>query len=103
MGASRNPATELPIDPRVAAAQVGRARLSYRQQEVLWGYVFLAPTIIGLLVFILGPAIASLLLALVSTNFITEFRFVGLQNFVELFGDDVFWISTGNTVFYVVG
>ncbi len=102
MGVSPNPANELPIDPESVIQRAGRIRLSYRRQEVLWAYVFLAPTIIGLVVFILGPAIASLLLAFVSTNFINEFRFVGLQNLSELFGDDVFWISAGNTVFYVV-
>src|SRR5262249_48163158 len=103
MGISRTPATELRVGAPPAEGHVGRTRLSYRRQEILWAYLFLAPTLIGLLVFVLGPAVASLLLAFVSTNFINEFQFVGLQNLRELFADDVFWISAGNTAFYVVG
>jgi multiple sugar transport system permease protein len=79
------------------------ARISHRQQEVLWAYLMLAPTIIGLFIFILGPALASIALAFVNTNFITGFEWVGLDNFSELFSDTTFWISAENTVIYVVG
>jgi multiple sugar transport system permease protein len=103
MHATRNSATELPIGIGASPKRLGISRLSHRSQEVIWGYLFLAPTIIGLIVFVFGPALVSIMLAFVSTNFITEFRFVGVQNFVELFKDDAFWISTGNTVYYVVG
>src|SRR5438093_2574649 len=103
MSATPDTATKLPIATPAAGRGIGLSRLSYRREEVVWGYLLLAPTIIGLLVFLLGPAIASILLSLFSTNFITDFRFVGLQNFVDLLRDSVFWTSLGNTVFYVVG
>lgn len=78
-------------------------RLTYRQQEVVWAYFFLAPAIIGLLAFTLGPALASLALAFISTNLITQFEWVGVSNFQELLADNTFWISLGNTIAYVVG
>lgn len=79
------------------------AHLTYTQQEIIWAYFFLAPTIIGLAAFTLGPALASLVLAFFATNFITQMEMVGLSNFLELLTDDVFWISLGNTLVYVVG
>src|SRR5690349_289158 len=91
------------IPYRAPATSRGLSRLSYRQQEVIWAYVFLTPTIIGLFLFILGPFLASLALAFVSTNFITGYKWVGLGNFAELFANSTFWISLGNTAVYVVG
>jgi len=81
----------------------GLSRLSHRRQEAVWAYVMLAPTIIGLVLFILGPFLASLALAFVSTNFITGYKWVGLGNFAELFGNETFWTSMWNTAEYVIG
>jgi ABC-type sugar transport system permease subunit len=92
----------LPVAAQATGQRRGPLRLSYRQQEVVWGYLFMAPTIVGLLVFVFGPALASIALALFSTNFITQFEFVGLANFGELFADETFWISARNTILYVV-
>ena len=100
MGAKRDGISEAAYP--IPARQAG-SRLGYRQQEVLWAYAFMLPTIVGLVVFTLGPAIVSLALAFINTNLITTFRFVGLANFSELFDDDRFWISFANTVVYVVG
>jgi ABC-type sugar transport system permease subunit len=80
-----------------------RFRLTYRHQEELWGYLFLAPTIIGLLAFTLGPALASIALAFFSTNFVTDTHWVGLGNFQEMLGDSTFWTSVRNTLVYVGG
>jgi multiple sugar transport system permease protein len=80
-----------------------RFRLTYRHQEELWGYFFLAPTIIGLLAFTLGPALASIVLAFFSTNFITDTHWVGTGNFQEMLGNSTFWTSVRNTLVYAVG
>src|SRR5438874_6758022 len=91
------------VQARAPASVRGLSRLSHRQQEAIWAYVLLTPTIIGLVLFILGPFLASLALAFVSTNFITGYKWVGLGNFAELFANTTFWISMGNTAEYVVG
>src|SRR5207302_2515884 len=96
-------ATEPGMQYRARESVRGLSRLSYRRQEAVWAYVMLAPTIIGLVLFILGPFLASLALAFVSTNFITGYKWVGLGNFAELFGNSTFWTSMGNTAEYVVG
>src|SRR5262245_3176582 len=97
----QNASGSLPVVAEATERRRG-LRLSYRRQEVLWGYLFMAPTIVGLVVFVFGPALASIALALFSTNFITQFEFVGLANFGELFADETFWVSARNTVLYVV-
>src|SRR5258708_16865188 len=94
--------TARPTAIRQAAVR-RRFTLSHRHQEVLWAYLLLAPTLIGLFAFTLGPAVASIGLAFLSTNFITQTQWVGLGNFVELFSDTTFWISTQNTFVYVLG
>jgi ABC-type sugar transport system permease subunit len=103
MGAQRDATTDAAAYPVPATPGRVGSRLGYRQQEVLWAYAFLLPTIVGLVVFTVGPAIVSLALAFVNTNLITTFRFVGLANFTELLSDDRFWTSFTNTVVYVVG
>lgn len=103
MRTPRKTATDIAESLPSAERGWGFSRLSHRRQEVVWAYFFLAPTILGLFLFILGPAIASLVLAFVSTNFITGFEWVGFANFAELFSDGTFWISVANTVEYAIG
>lgn len=58
-----------------------------RWREALAAYLFLMPTIIGFLVFILGPMIAAIGLSLYKWNLIAPPEFVGLENYHTLFGD----------------
>ncbi|MBS7792277.1 sugar ABC transporter permease [Roseococcus sp. SDR] len=51
---------------------------------------------------LLGPAVAVGLLSLTDWNFgEPQIRFAGLENYAEMWGDRVFWISLRNTVIYV--
>jgi len=56
--------------------------------EAKWAYLFVAPWIIGFLLFTLGPMIASLFFSLTQYNVLQPARFVGLQNFADMFGAD---------------
>lgn len=76
-----------------------------RRREAIRGYLFILPWIIGVLLFTLGPFIASLLLSFTNYTILKwPPDFLGLKNYVKAFTDDpLFWKSMGNTVFYVVG
>ncbi len=50
-----------------------------------WLAFFLAPGLGGLLVFTIGPLLASLVLTLFAWDLLTPPRFVGLENFTRLF------------------
>ncbi|HEX4203569.1 MAG TPA: sugar ABC transporter permease [Ktedonobacteraceae bacterium] len=67
-----------------------RKRSRYRQQrkEGLIGYLFILPSIIGFLIFVLYPLISTFYYALTKWNGITAPEFVGIKNFVRLFTID---------------
>lgn len=52
------------------------------------GYLYLAPWIIGFLVFQLYPLLLSLFYSLTDYSFGDQFRFVGMANYIKLFAKD---------------
>src|SRR5215203_5976784 len=65
-----------------------------------WPALFLAPWIIGFVVFTGGPMVASLVLSLTDYDVISAPRFVGLDNYERLLSDRNIAASLGNTIFY---
>jgi multiple sugar transport system permease protein len=83
---------------RIVPAKVSRRR---RLREALEGYAFIAPWIVGFLVFTAGPMLASVWMSLQRWNIVSRAQFVGLANYGKLFTDDpLFWKSLGNTAYY---
>ena len=66
----------------------------------LVAYSFIAPNFIGFAVFTLGPIVLALLLSFAEWDGSNAMKFVGLQNFINIFGDDRFLASLKNTVVY---
>jgi multiple sugar transport system permease protein len=75
-------------------------RINY--SETFWGYLFLAPTLLGLLVFTLGPILASLGLSMMKWNIVDTPVWVGVRNYQVLFKDPLFWKAMTNTVRFMV-
>ncbi|UQU61980.1 sugar ABC transporter permease [Couchioplanes caeruleus] len=73
-----------------------------RRREALAAYGFLSPWIIGFLVFMAGPMVASLVLSLTDYDVLTSTQFVGADNYRELFADDRVRRSLANTLIYTV-
>lgn len=65
------------------------------------GYLFIAPQIILMLVFIIYPVFKGFKMSLYEA-YGTESYFIGLDNFVTLFKDPVFMKSVFNTIFFVI-
>lgn len=61
-------------------------RLTDRQREIVTAYLFLAPNLIGFLVFTSIPVFASLYFAFTRWDLFHPPRFVGVENFVSLLG-----------------
>jgi multiple sugar transport system permease protein len=62
------------------------------------GYLFLAPFIIGFLIFGLYPVVNTLALSFTDTTLMSGGgHFIGINNFKRLFADDVFMRAVGNT------
>jgi multiple sugar transport system permease protein len=99
----RDPAVETEKGARVAAPSIeGGPRLSNRARERIAGYLFIAPDVIGLLIFVGGPMILSLSLGFFSVSGFGEYAFVGLDNYRRMIADPLFWRSLEVTILYVV-
>ena len=72
------------------------------RRQTLWGYFFISPWILGFLVFSLGPILANVYYSFTDYNVIQEPEWVGTENYEEMFDDELFFISMGNTTKYVL-
>jgi multiple sugar transport system permease protein len=85
------------------AQPAARPRRRRRTRDLRVAAVFLLPSFVGLLVFLIGPLLASLLLSLTNWQVMGTTRFVGLANYVRLLTiDPVFWQVLRVTVLYTV-
>jgi len=83
------------------AASTPRRRSTMARREARYAYIFLAPWIIGFLVFVAGPIIASLVLSFTKYNITNPPVFIGLDNFHRAFRlDPQFWPSLVRTFTY---
>lgn len=71
---------------------------AYVRRNRLIGYGFLLPNILGFAIFILFPVIASFFISFTEWNGFGEIKFVGLDNFIQLWSDDTFLISFLNSL-----
>ena len=58
-----------------------------RRAEILTAYLFLLPTLLGFVVFIVGPVVAAVVLSTYKWNLITPAETVGLANYQQLLSD----------------
>lgn len=90
----------------MATTQIPRAKFRRPGKMVLreWitGYLFASPFIIGFLIFIALPMIYSIWLGTQRWNLIGQPQFVGLRNFIKMFGDERANLSLWNSAFYTV-
>ncbi|RKX45338.1 MAG: sugar ABC transporter permease, partial [Thermotogae bacterium] len=73
----------------------------------VWILTFVGPALILLMVFLIIPIFASFYLSFTDFNVfaMTDWgraKFVGLQNFAELFKDELFWRALVNTLYCLV-
>jgi len=67
------------------------------------GLLFIAPYLVGFLVFFAYPLVMSLYYSLTDYNIMKTPRFIGLGNYLKLIlEDELFWISLKNTLYFVV-
>lgn len=71
-------------------------------RETIVSYCFLAPVLIFFIIFVLAPMIMGLVTSFFNYT-MTDFTFVGLDNYIRMFTDDIFLRSLKNTLIIVVG
>jgi multiple sugar transport system permease protein len=72
----------------MTAMRAGQTTYSILQRrETTAAYLFLMPTIIGFILFVLGPMIAAVGLSLFQWNLVSAPQFVGFNNYLQVFND----------------
>jgi multiple sugar transport system permease protein len=85
-----------------AVLGAGKRRMSQSERrEAVEGYIAIAPWLIGLVLFILGPVIVSFYFSLTEYEVVKAPIFVGLANYERLVNDRLFWQSLRVTGTYV--
>ncbi|MFD5341848.1 carbohydrate ABC transporter permease [Streptomyces hawaiiensis] len=64
--------------------------------------LFLAPTIVGIVVFTVVPIVGSVILSLFHWNVIESPSYAGLSNYGEVFGDETVLVSFRNTLVFMI-
>ncbi len=72
----------------------------FAKTEGMWGYIMVAPTIIGLLVLNLYPFIDTLKLSFTKTKPFGFYEFNGLTNYITMFTNADFWRANLNTIYF---
>lgn len=80
-----------------------RTGISLTTKINLWGYVFVVPALLILLIFRFIPMITAGYLSLTRYDLFTAPKFIGIQNYVELLRDPVFLQAVRTSFLYVVG
>lgn len=91
---------QLSISKKIAGLSGKKATL---KKETFYGILFASPVILGFIIFTLGPMIASLILSFTDYAIVNKTKFIGLQNYKNLFNgtDPFFYKSLGVTCYYV--
>lgn len=82
-----------------------KARLTLKAREMMEAWLFVSPTVIGFIIFFLGPLLAVAYYSLTEWNLLTQqATFVGLANFENaLLENPDFWHVVRNSVIFALG
>ncbi|MGA9350115.1 MAG: sugar ABC transporter permease [Anaerolineae bacterium] len=71
------------------------------RHETIAFYLCISPWLLGFLLFVLGPMVASLFISFAHWDLLSPAKFVGLQNYQKMFSrDPLFWQSLKVTAIY---
>lgn len=87
-------------NPRVETLTTKKAKLNNKRNMMFWGWILIAPTLIGLLVLNIFPVIQTVYLSFHSVSTFGQSTFIGLDNYIAMFSDADFWQSLSNTLLY---
>ena len=69
-------------------------------KNYLKGYLFLLPNFIGFFIFMAIPIIMGLIISFTDYNGFSQFNFIELKNYIDMFRDEYFLVSLGNNLLY---
>ena len=70
------------------------------RREQNWGYIMIAPTIIGLVILNIWPFIQTIYTSFCEHLGFGHYEFIGLDNYINMFKNPEVWRATGNTIVF---
>lgn len=72
------------------------------KDDSMWAWLMLAPNIVGFLMFMLIPMVATFVLSFTQYNMLNPPKFIGLQNYISMIQDPIVRQVTWNTLLYTI-
>lgn len=79
-----------------------RPRGRVARKEEFAAFLFASPWLLGVILFVVGPILASVLISATNWNLLSSPRWLGLENYRDMIDDRNFWQSIRVTLFYTV-
>lgn len=79
-----------------------KSKRKWNRDEVKWGYLLIAPTVIGLLILNVYPFVKTLILSFSTTHPFGFYEISGVDNYVRMFGNREFWKATWNSIYFCI-
>lgn len=76
--------------------------MNNRQREAVVAYLFISPWLLGFVIFLAGPMIASLYFSFSEYKIVTPPHWIGLANYERMLGDDLFFKALSVTTRYIL-
>src|SRR3954449_6986282 len=86
----------------VTRATPARRASAKRRDDTRLAMAFIAPALVGFGVFMIWPTLRGIYLSFTKFNLLTPAKFTGLDNYVRMVQDPVFWNALKVTVYYVL-
>jgi multiple sugar transport system permease protein len=92
------------IDSTIRPARTGPAPsgTSRKRDDTRLAFLFILPALVGFLAFMVWPTVRGIYLSFTKFNLLTPPEFNGVDNYVRMAKDPVFWNAMVVTVYYVV-
>ena len=74
---------------------------NFKRNEILSAYIFLAPWLIGFIIFLEGHMLGGIVLSFFEWNGISNLNYIGLYNYITALNDPDFWKSLFVTITFV--
>jgi multiple sugar transport system permease protein len=91
----------------LAATVVMKKRNAFsriKRRNAIYGYLFIAPMMLGFLIFMAGPIISAFGLSFTDYSLLHATKFVGVDNYVKVITkDELFWSSMKHTLYFSAG
>jgi multiple sugar transport system permease protein/sn-glycerol 3-phosphate transport system permease protein len=93
-----------PPSADVRHARLHRPRRGAPGSRKRWldAYLLISPSSIGVLLFLLVPLIGIFAVSLLDWNLLGQPRFIGIDNYVELAGDEEAWLALGRALLFAL-